>query len=377
VLIGVPREIKVHEYRVGLTPESARELVARGHSVVVERDAGVGIGAADADYRSAGTAIASDPQDVFARAELIVKVKEPLAQERALLRPGQAIFTYLHLAPDPEQVRDLVASGATAIAYETVSADAGGLPLLAPMSEVAGRMAVQVAAHHLERPHGGRGILISGAAGSAPARILILGAGVVGSNAARTALALGGDVVVLSRSPGPLRRLQTELGPKLRARVSTPQDIERESREADAVIGSAMVPGGLAPKLLTRAMVAGMKKGTVLVDVSIDQGGCFETSRPTTHADPVYAVDGVVHYCVANMPGAVPRTSTYALNRATLPFVVEMAEHGVIGALRRNPQLRDGLNVCGGAVTRREVAEALGYDWKDPLNALDRWNARA
>jgi alanine dehydrogenase len=370
VLIGVPREIKVHEYRVGLTPESARELVARGHSVVVERDAGVGIGAADADYRSAGTVIASDPQDVFARAELIVKVKEPLAQERALLRPGQAIFTYLHLAPDPEQVRDLVASGATAIAYETVSADAGGLPLLAPMSEVAGRMAVQVAAHHLERPHGGP-------AGSAPARILILGAGVVGSNAARTALALGGDVVVLSRSPGPLRRLQTELGPKLRARVSTPQDIERESREADAVIGSAMVPGGLAPKLLTRAMVAGMKKGTVLVDVSIDQGGCFETSRPTTHADPVYAVDGVVHYCVANMPGAVPRTSTYALNRATLPFVVEMAEHGVIGALRRNPQLRDGLNVCGGAVTRREVAEALGYDWKDPLNALDRWNARA
>jgi len=377
VLIGVPREIKVHEYRVGLTPESARELVARGHRVVVERDAGAGIGAADADYRSAGAAIASDPQEVFARAELIVKVKEPLAQERALLRPGQAIFTYLHLAPDPEQVRDLVASGATAIAYETVSADAGGLPLLAPMSEVAGRMAVQVAAHHLERPHGGRGILISGAAGSAPARILILGAGVVGSNAARIAMAMGGDAVVLSRSPGPLRRLQTELGPKLRARVSTPQDIERESRDADAVIGSAMVPGGLAPKLLTRAMVAGMKKGAVLVDVSIDQGGCFETSRPTTHADPVYAVDGVVHYCVANMPGAVPRTSTYALNRATLPFVVEMAEHGVLGALRRNPQLRDGLNVCGGAVTRREVAQALGYDWKDPLNALDQSDSRA
>ena len=377
MLIGVPREIKVHEYRVGLTPESARELVARGHRVVVERDAGAGIGAADADYRSAGAAIASDPQEVFARAELIVKVKEPLAQERALLRPGQAIFTYLHLAPDPEQVRDLVASGATAIAYETVSADAGGLPLLAPMSEVAGRMAVQVAAHHLERPHGGRGILISGAAGSAPARILILGAGVVGSNAARIAMAMGGDAVVLSRSPGPLRRLQTELGPKLRARVSTPQDIERESRDADAVIGSAMVPGGLAPKLLTRAMVAGMKKGAVLVDVSIDQGGCFETSRPTTHADPVYAVDGVVHYCVANMPGAVPRTSTYALNRATLPFVVEMAEHGVLGALRRNPQLRDGLNVCGGAVTRREVAQALGYDWKDPLNALDQSDSRA
>jgi alanine dehydrogenase len=377
MLIGVPKEIKVHEYRVGLTPESTRELTGRGHQVMVEGEAGAGIGAADDDYRSAGAAIVSDPREIFARAELIVKVKEPLAQERSLLRPGQALFTYLHLAPDPEQVRDLVKSGAIAIAYETVSADAGGLPLLAPMSEVAGRMAVQVAAHYLERPHGVRGVLISGAAGSSPARILILGAGVVGSNAARIALAMGGDVTLLSRSPGPLRRLQTELGPKLRARVSTPQDIERESRDADAVIGSAMVPGGLAPKLLTRAMVAGMKKGAVLVDVSIDQGGCFETSRPTTHADPIYAVDGIVHYCVANMPGAVPRTSTYALNRATLPFVVEIAERGTIEALRGNPHLRDGLSVCRGAVTRREVAEALGYDWTDPLPALGGSKAAA
>ncbi len=370
MLIGVPKEIKVHEYRVGLTPESARELVARGHRVIVEKDAGAGIGAADADYRSAGAAIASNLQEIFARAELVVKVKEPLAQERALLRPGQTLFTYLHLAPDPEQVRDLVKSGAIAIAYETVSSATGGLPLLAPMSEVAGRMAVQVAAHYLERPNGGRGILISGAAGSAPARILILGAGVVGSNAARIALGIGGNVVVLSRSAEPLRRLQTELGPNLRALVSTPEDIERESHEADAAIGSAMVPGGLAPKLLTRAMLAGMKRGAVLVDVSIDQGGCFETSRPTTHADPVYAVDGIIHYCVANMPGAVPRTSTYALNRATLPFVVELAERGVIEALRGNPHLRDGLSVYRGAVTRREVAEALGYSCTEPLRAL-------
>ena len=370
MLIGVPREIKVHEYRVGLTPESARELVARGHRVVVETNAGAGIGAGDAEYRSAGATIASNAQDIFARAELVVKVKEPLAGERSLLRPGQALFTYLHLAPDPEQARDLVRSGAIAIAYETVSADAGGLPLLAPMSEVAGRMAVQVAAHYLERPHGVRGILISGAAGSAPARILILGAGVVGSNAARIALAMGGHVTLLSRSPGPLRSLQSELGPKLRVQASADEEIERESREADAVIGAALVPGGLAPKLLTRAMLAGMKKGAVLVDVSIDQGGCFETSRPTTHADPVYAVDGAIHYCVANMPGAVPRTSTYALNRATLPFIAEIAEHGVIEALRRDAHLRDGLNICRGAVTRPEVAEALGYDWKDALNTL-------
>jgi alanine dehydrogenase len=372
MLIGVPREIKVHEYRVGLTPESVQSLVARAHRVIVERDAGAGIDASDAAYRSAGAEIASSAREIFARAELIVKVKEPLAQERALLRPGQALFTYLHLAPDPQQVRDLVASGAIAIAYETVTSSTGGLPLLAPMSEVAGRMAVQVAAHYLERPSGGRGILISGASGTPPTRILILGAGAVGSNAARIALAMGGDVVVLNRSTEPLRRLESELGARLRTSSATPEDIDREVRQADAVIGAALVPGGLAPKLLARAALAAMKQGAVLVDVSIDQGGCFETSRPTTHADPVYVIDGILHYCVANMPGAVPRTSTYALNRATLPFVQELAERGVIQALRENQHLREGLNVFRGAVTRREVAEAFGCDWTEPSRALGK-----
>ena len=370
MLIGVPKEIKVHEYRVGLTPESVRELATRGHRVLVEKNAGEGIGASDGDYRAAGASIASAPEEIFAAVELIVKVKEPLAVERARLRPGQALFTYLHLAPDPDQVRDLVASGVTAIAYETVASPAGGLPLLAPMSEVAGRMAVQVAAHHLERPSGGRGVLISGAAGIAPARLVVLGAGVVGSNAARVAAGMGAEVVVLSRSAGPLQRLQAELGPRLRAFVSGPADIDRELREADAVIGSAMVPGGLAPKLVTRAMLSAMKKGAVLVDVAIDQGGCFETSRPTTHADPVYTVEGILHYCVANMPGAVPRTSTYALNHATLPFVLELAQRGVLEALRANAGLRDGLNIFHGKVTRREVAAALGYAYTEAREAL-------
>ena len=370
MLIGVPKEIKVHEYRVGLTPESVRELVARGHRVMVERNAGEGIGASDGDYRTAGAAIAATPDEVFADAELIVKVKDPLAAERSWLRQGQALFTYLHLAPDPDQTRDLLRSGVIAIAYETVTSPTGGLPLLAPMSEVAGRMAVQVAAHYLERPSGGRGVLISGAAGIAPARVVVLGAGVVGSNAARIAAGMGADVVMLSRSAGPLQRLQAELGPRLRAFVSSPADIDRELREADAVIGSAMVPGGLAPKLVTRAMLSTMKKGAVLVDVAIDQGGCFETSRPTTHADPIFAVDGILHYCVANMPGAVPRTSTYALNHATLPFVLELAQRGVLEALRGSAALRDGLNICRGKVTRREVAGALGYAWTEPLQAL-------
>jgi alanine dehydrogenase len=370
MLIGVPKEIKVHEYRVGLTPESVRELVARGHRVLVEKDAGAGIGAGDGDYGAAGASVVSSPEEIFAAAELVVKVKEPLAGERARLRPGQALFTYLHLAPDPDQVRDLVRSGAIAIAYETVSSPAGELPLLAPMSEIAGRMAVQVAAHFLERPSGGRGVLISGATGLSPTRIVVLGAGVVGSNAARIAAAMGADVAALSRSAGPLQRLQAELGPRLRAFLSSPEDIDREVRQADAVIGSAMVPGGLAPKLVTRAMLATMKKGAVLVDVSIDQGGCFETSRPTTHADPVYAIDGVLHYCVANMPGAVPRTSTYALNRATLPFVLELAQRGVLDALRQNAGLRDGLNICRGKVTRKEVAEALGYPLTEAQAAL-------
>ncbi|HET9384875.1 MAG TPA: alanine dehydrogenase, partial [Gemmatimonadales bacterium] len=288
----------------------------------------------------------------------------------ARLRPGQAIFTYLHLAPDTEQARDLVGSGAIAIAYETVTAAGGGLPLLAPMSEVAGRMAVQVAAHYLERPHGGRGVLISGATGVPPARILVLGSGVVGSNAARVGIGMGADVTVLGQSAGSLWRLSSDLGPSLRTVVSSPGAIERELSGADAVISAALVPGALAPKLVTRAMLAGMKPGAVIVDVSIDQGGCFETSRPTTHSDPVYVVDGILHYCVANMPGAVPRTSACALNHATLPFVIELADRGIARALRENEHLRNGLNVYRGAVTRREVAEAVGLPHVEALQAL-------
>ena len=370
MLIGVPKETKVEEHRVGLTPESVRELDAAGHEVLVETRAGAGIGAGDADYRAAGATIASDSGEVFARAELIVKVKEPLAPERAKLRPGQALFTYLHLAPDPEQARELLAGGTIAIGYETVTAPQGGLPLLAPMSMVAGRMAAQVAAHYLERPHGGRGILIGGAAGVAPARILVLGGGTVGTNAALIALGMQGEVILLDRSRERLQHLQLELGPRLRVALSTPETVREELPRADAVIGAALVPGALAPKLVTRAMLAGMKPGAVMVDVAIDQGGCFETSRPTTHADPVYLVDGILHYCVANMPGAVPRTSTYALNHATLPFVKQLADRGVVRALAENAHLRNGLNICRGAVTRREVAEALGYPYTDPLDAL-------
>jgi alanine dehydrogenase len=370
MLIGVPKEIKIHEYRVGLTPESVRELAARGHRIVVETGAGAGIGATDPDYQAAGAMIAATPEEVFARAELIVKVKEPLAPERARLRAGQALFTYLHLAPDAEQGRDLVNSGAIAVAYETVTSPDGGLPLLAPMSVVAGRMSIQVAAHYLERPHGGRGVLIPGATGVPPSRILVLGAGVVGSNAALTAMGMGGEVTVLNRTTEPLRRLSSHVGPRLKTMISTSETIKELLRDADAVIGAALVPGALAPKLITRAMLAGMKQGAVLVDVSIDQGGCFETSRPTTHAEPVYLIDGIVHYCVANMPGAVPHTSTYALNHATLPFVKELADRGVVQALRLNEHLRNGLNVCRGAVTRREVADALGYPYMEALQAL-------
>ena len=352
MLIGVPREIKVHEYRVGLTPESAHALRLRGHEVLVETGAGAAAGAADDDYRAAGARVAAGAAEVFERAELIVKVKEPLAAERARLRRGQALFTYLHLAPDAAQTRELAASGAIAIAYETVSSPDGRLPLLAPMSEVAGRMAVQVAAHYLERPQGGRGVLFSGASGVAAARLLVLGGGVVGSNAARLARAMGAEVTLLGRGE------------------ATPERITRELGGADAVVGAALVPGGLAPKLVTRAMLKALRPGAVLIDVSIDQGGCFETSRVTTHADPVFVLEGIVHYCVANMPGAVPRTSTYALNHATLPYVIALADRGVEAALRADSFLRDGLNVCRGAITRREVAQALGLPFTEALAAL-------
>ena len=370
MLVGVPREIKVHEYRVGLTPSSVRELVEHGHQVLVEHDAGSGIGATDAAYEKAGASVAGSAVEVFARAELIVKVKEPQSAERKLLREGQVLFTYLHLAPDPEQCRDLVASRATCIAYETVTQSGGGLPLLAPMSEVAGRMAVQAGAKSLEKESGGMGILLGGVAGVPPAKILILGAGVVGSNAAQIAVGSGARVVVIDRNLDSLRRMDRLLGGRVETVYSNRDNIERNVLSADLVIGGVLIPGAAAPKLVTRQMVAAMKRGAVVVDVAIDQGGCFETSRPTTHADPTYVVEGVVHYCVANMPGAVPRTSTYALNNATLPFVLELADRGWREALRGNPYLRAGLNVHRGQVTFLSVAESLGLDYVAPEKAI-------
>ncbi|MDH5265272.1 MAG: alanine dehydrogenase [Betaproteobacteria bacterium] len=359
--IGVPKEIKVHEYRVGLTPSSVREVVAHGHQVVVERSAGAGIGAADAAYEKAGATILASADEVFAAADMIVKVKEPQPAEIARLRPGQVLFTYLHLAPDPEQCRGLVGSGAVCIAYETVTQTGGGLPLLAPMSEVAGRMAVQAGATCLEKANGGMGILLGGVAGVPPAKIVVLGAGVVGSNAAQIAVGSGAIVVVIDRSIDALRRIDRLLGARAITVFSNRDNIEHHVLTADLVIGGVLVPGAAAPKLVTRDHVSRMKPGSVVVDVAIDQGGCFETSHATTHAEPTYVVDQVVHYCVANMPGAVPRTSAYALNNATLPFTLQLADLGWKRALAANPHLRAGLNVCEGKVTYREVAQALGY----------------
>jgi alanine dehydrogenase len=370
MLVGVPKEIKNHEYRVGLTPGSVRELTSHGHAVLVQTGAGAGIGAGDAEYLAAGARIAATADEVFAGAEMIVKVKEPQAAERAMLRPGQVLFTYLHLAPDPEQCRDLVAGGAVCIAYETVTDRNGGLPLLAPMSEVAGRMAVQAGAYCLERAHGGMGVLLGGVAGVPPARIVILGAGVVGSNAAQIAVGTGAQVVVVDRSVDALRRMDRLLGARVMTVFSNRDNVEREVLAADLVIGGVLIPGAAAPKLITRAMLSRMKPGSVIVDVAIDQGGCVETARATTHADPTYVVDGVVHYCVANMPGGVPRTSTYALNNATLPFVLALADKGWKQALREDPHLLAGLNVCAGKVTCAEVAEALGYEVVAPERLL-------
>ncbi|MCA0244317.1 MAG: alanine dehydrogenase [Proteobacteria bacterium] len=370
MLIGVPKEIKNHEYRVGLTPSSARELVRAGHQVVVEHDAGAGIGSADADYERAGATIAGSAEAVFAAAEMIVKVKEPQPAERAWLRPGQVLFTYLHLAPDPQQCLDLMASGAVCIAYETVTQPGGGLPLLAPMSEVAGRLSVQAAAHGLERAHGGCGVLLGGVPGVAPAKVVILGAGVVGSQAAQMAVGSGAQVVVIDRSLPALRRIDGLLGARVTTLFSNADTIEREVASADVVIGGVLIPGAAAPKLVSRALIGRMRPGSVVVDVAIDQGGCFETSRPTTHAEPTYRVDGVVHYCVANMPGAVPRTATLALNNATLPFVMALADKGWRQALRDDPYLRNGLNVAMGKVTCREVAQALGHAYDDPQGLL-------
>lgn len=370
MLIGVPKEIKNHEYRVGLTPSSARELVAAGHEVIVERTAGAGIGAADAEYEQGGASIVSNADEVFGRAGMIVKVKEPQAVERLRLRPGQLLFTYLHLAPDPQQCKELLESGAVCIAYETVTQNGGGLPLLAPMSEVAGRMSVQAAAHSLERAHGGRGMLLGGVPGVPPAKVVILGAGVVGSNAAQMAAGTGAQVVVIDRNLDALRRMDRLLGARAMTVFSNADNVEREVLSADVVIGGVLIPGAAAPKLITREQLARMKPGSVVVDVAIDQGGCFETSKPTTHADPTYVVDNVVHYCVANMPGGVPRTSTYALNNATLPFVLALASKGWKQALRDDSHLRNGLNVAAGKVTCREVARDLGHAYHDPQTLL-------
>jgi alanine dehydrogenase len=364
--IGVPKEIKVLENRVGLTPASTREATHHGHEVVVEHNAGQGIGMDDEDYRRAGARIAATAEEVFATAEMIVKVKEPQAAERRMLKPGQVLFTYLHLAPDPEQAKGLVESGAVCIAYETVTSPSGGLPLLAPMSEVAGRMAVQAGAYYLEKPHGGVGVLLGGVPGVDPAKVVILGGGVVGSHSCHIALGMGAEVWVLDRNVDVLRALWRQFGRPLNTVYSTRDAIERHVTSADLVIGGVLIPGASAPKLVSRELVSRMKPGSVIVDVAIDQGGCFETSRPTTHADPVYLVDGVIHYCVANMPGGVPRTSTHALNNATLPFVLSIADKGWKAALAGNVHLKNGLNVAFGKVTCKPVAEALGYKYVAP-----------
>ncbi|MFV2031738.1 MAG: alanine dehydrogenase [Gammaproteobacteria bacterium] len=371
MLIGVPKEIKNHEYRVGLTPPSVQELVLHGHQVIIESSAGTGIGASDADYESCGATVLGDAASIFETAEMIVKVKEPLAPERAMLRPEQILFTYLHLAPDPEQTRDLVESGSVCIAYETVTSPYGGLPLLAPMSEVAGRLSVQAGANCLERVHGGKGMLLGGVPGVDPARVLIIGGGVVGTHAAHIAIGMGADVTVVDRSAEALKALWRQFGKPLNTVYSTRTVIEKHVLEADLVIGGVLIPGAKAPKLVTADMIRSMEPGSVVVDVAIDQGGCFETSRPTTHADPTYVGDDVVHYCVANMPGAVPRTSTYALNNVTLPFVLELADKGYKQALTDNPHLLNGLNVHRGEITYREVAENLNYDYRDPMEAIN------
>ncbi|HEX9179236.1 MAG TPA: alanine dehydrogenase [Burkholderiales bacterium] len=370
MLIGIPKEIKVHEYRVGLTPASAREAAAQGHRVLVQSGAGAGIGASDEAYAAAGAEVVAGAEEVYARADLIVKVKEPQPEERKLLRPGQVLFTYLHLAPDPRQARDLLESGAVCIAYETVTSPSGGLPLLAPMSEVAGRMAIQAGASCLEKERGGMGMLLGGVPGVAPGKVTILGGGVVGANAALIAAGMGARVVVIDRSLDVLRRLAASLGSGVITVFSTAEAVEQHVVSADLVVGAVLVPGAAAPRLVSAATVKRMKPGAVVVDVAIDQGGCFETSRPTTHAEPTYLVDGVVHYCVSNMPGAVPRTSTYALNAATLPFVLELAGRGWREALKRDPHLRAGLNIFEGKVTHSSVAGALGLPGADALGAL-------
>ena len=371
--VGVPSEIKVHEYRVGLTPGTVREYVAHGHQVVVQSGAGAGIMASDDAYRAAGAEIAATAAEIFAGCDMIVKVKEPQPSEWVQLRRGQLLFTYLHLAPDPEQAKGLIASGCTAIAYETVTDDRGTLPLLAPMSEVAGRLAIEAAGQAMRRSEGGAGILLGGVPGVPAGRVTVLGGGVVGTHAARMAVGLGAEVTIVDRSIPRLRQLDEMFNGRVRTRYSTLETIDHEVSIADAVIGAVLIPGASAPRLVTREMLKHMKPGSVLVDVAIDQGGCFETSRPTTHADPTYVVDGIIHYCVANMPGAVPQTSAAALNTATLPYGLALANNGA-AALESSTEtgrgLLAGLNVHEGKVTSQAVAESLNLEFVAPATAL-------
>jgi alanine dehydrogenase len=370
MLIGVPKEIKNHEYRVGMTPSAVRELIHHGHKVVVETNAGMGIGMDDGTYEAVGATVLGTAAEIFEKADMIVKVKEPQPGECKMLREGQILFTYLHLAPDPEQTKLLVESGCIAIAYETVTDRKGGLPLLAPMSEVAGRMSIQAGANCLEKAHGGAGVLMGGVPGVAPAEVVVIGGGVVGTNAVMMAMGMGAHVTVLDRSIDRMRELDTEFGSHLNTIYSTVDAIENYVLAADLVVGAVLVPGAAAPKLVTAEMIKNMRAGSVIVDVAIDQGGCFETSHATTHADPTYIVDEVVHYCVANMPGGVARTSTFALNNATLPFTTALANKGYAQALLDDPHFLEGLNVHTGNVTYKAVADDLGYAYQPAKEAL-------
>jgi len=363
MLIGIPKEIKNHEYRVGMTPAGVNELVLNGHQVLVETNAGLAVGFSDQAYVAVGAKIAANAQEVFAVSDMIVKVKEPQPGECAMLRPDQVLFTYLHLAPDPEQTKALLASNCVAIAYETVTDSLGGLPLLAPMSEVAGRLSIQAGAHALEKPQGGSGVLLGGVPGVKPANVVVIGGGVVGINAARMAVGLNADVTILDRNLNVLKAIDNTFNGRIKTLYSNALNLQEMVQEADLVIGAVLIPGAAAPKLVTKQMLTTMKKGSVLVDVAIDQGGCFETSHATTHADPTYIVNDVVHYCVANMPGAVARTSTLALTNATLPFAIALANSGWQAALKANPHLKAGLNICKGKVTYAAVAKDLGYDY--------------
>jgi alanine dehydrogenase len=371
MLIGVPKEIKNHEYRIGLTPAGVKELVANGHQVMIEINGGKGIGFTNEHYQNAGAIVVDSAEQIFATAEMIIKVKEPQPGECKMLREGQLLFTYLHLAPDPKQTELLIASGATCIAYETVTDARGGLPLLAPMSEVAGRMSIQAAAHHLEKAQGGSGVLLGGVPGVTPGRVLILGGGVVGTNAAKMAVGLGADVILLDRSLPRLRELDDIFGNSIKTAYSTVDAIDQYSATSDVIIGGVLIPGAAAPKLIRKEHLARMREGSVIADVAIDQGGCFETSKATTHQNPTYVVDGVIHYCVANMPGGVALCSTIALNNATLSFAIELANKGPKQAMLENVNLLNGLNVHRGMLTYKAVADALGYSYVPAVEALD------